>query len=40
MLMIIFTMFFSGGLIPTYILVIKLGMRTLWALIVPGAVSA
>jgi putative aldouronate transport system permease protein len=41
MLMITFTMFFSGGLIPTYILVIKLGMRnTMWALIVPGAVSA
>jgi putative aldouronate transport system permease protein len=37
---IVFTMFFSGGLIPTYLLVKKLGMiNTMWALIIPGAVS-
>ncbi|MDF2921611.1 MAG: binding-protein-dependent transport system inner rane component [Paenibacillaceae bacterium] len=36
---IFFTMLFSGGLIPTYILVSKLNMvNTLWALMVPGAV--
>ncbi|TLS51058.1 carbohydrate ABC transporter permease [Paenibacillus antri] len=37
---IVFTMFFSGGLIPTYLLVKNLGLvNTMWALIVPGAVS-
>ncbi|WP_426454682.1 carbohydrate ABC transporter permease [Paenibacillus sp. S-38] len=36
----VFTMLFNGGLIPNYILVSKLGlMDTLWALILPGAVS-
>ncbi|GIP33662.1 carbohydrate ABC transporter permease [Paenibacillus sp. J2TS4] len=41
MFFIVFTMFFSGGLIPTYLLVTNLGMLdTLWALIIPGAVSA
>ncbi|MFK7697284.1 carbohydrate ABC transporter permease [Paenibacillus sp. HJGM_3] len=40
MALIVFTMFFSGGLIPTYLLVKKLHMiNTMWALIVPGAVS-
>jgi putative aldouronate transport system permease protein len=42
MFFIVFTMFFSGGLIPTYLLVgqtLHL-QNTLWALIVPGAVSA
>ncbi|CAG7636631.1 L-arabinose transport system permease protein AraQ [Paenibacillus solanacearum] len=40
-LMIVLTMFFSGGLIPTYLLVQKLHMiDTMWALIVPGAISA
>ncbi|MDF2814385.1 MAG: lplC5 [Paenibacillus sp.] len=40
-LMIVFTMFFSGGLIPSYLLVQKLHMmNTMWALIVPGAISA
>jgi putative aldouronate transport system permease protein len=35
-----FTMFFSGGLIPSYIVVKKLNMlNTMWSLIVPGAVS-
>lgn len=36
-----FTMFFSGGIIPTYLLVSDLGMRdTIWSLILPSAVSA
>ena len=34
------TMYFSGGLIPNYLLVRNLGMYdTLWALIIPGAIS-
>lgn len=41
MLMIVFTMFFSGGLVPTYLLIGKLGMiDTRWALIIPNAISA
>lgn len=37
---IVFTMFFSGGLIPTYLLVKNLGMiNSMWVLIIPGAVS-
>ncbi|CAM3959171.1 MULTISPECIES: carbohydrate ABC transporter permease [Paenibacillus] len=40
MILILFTMFFNGGLIPTYLLVKNLGMvNTVWAMIVPGAVS-
>jgi putative aldouronate transport system permease protein len=36
----LFTLFFSGGLIPTYLLVRDLGMRnTRWALIIPQALS-
>ncbi|MFS0724115.1 carbohydrate ABC transporter permease [Paenibacillus sp. 1P07SE] len=39
-LMIVFTMFFSGGLIPSYLLVQNLGMmNTMWALVIPGAIS-
>lgn len=35
-----FTMFFSGGLIPTYLVVIKLGIYdTIWAMLLPSAVS-
>ncbi len=34
------TMFFSGGLVPTYLLVNQLGLyNTRWAIILPGAVS-
>jgi multiple sugar transport system permease protein len=34
-------MFFSGGTVPTYLVVRNMGlMNTLWALILPGAVSA
>lgn len=40
MLIITLTMFFSGGLIPSYLLVKSLGMvDTMWALIIPGAIS-
>ncbi len=35
-----FTMFFGGGLIPTYLIVKNLGMiDKIWALVIPGAVS-
>ena len=38
--LITFTMFFSGGLIPSFLLVNSLGLRdTMWALIFPGAIS-
>ena len=38
--LITFTMMFSGGLIPTYLLVKSLGMvNTRWALIIPGAIG-
>lgn len=41
LLYVVFTMLFSGGLIPTYLLVRSLGMlNTVWALIVPGMISA
>lgn len=41
MKLIVFAMFFSGGMIPTFILVFKLGMiDTLWAMVLPNAVSA
>ncbi|WNQ10760.1 carbohydrate ABC transporter permease [Paenibacillus aurantius] len=40
MALFVFTMFFSGGLIPTYLLVKNLGMvNTMWALVIPNAVS-
>ncbi|MBS4178876.1 carbohydrate ABC transporter permease [Lederbergia citrea] len=36
----LFTMFFGGGLIPTYLVVKNLGMlNSIWAIILPGAVS-
>ena len=40
-LLIIFTMYFGGGLIPTYLLVaVHLGwLNTFWAVTVPGAIS-
>ena len=41
MMGVTFTMIFSGGLIPTYLLVISLNLyNTMWALILPAAVSA
>jgi len=40
MVVFIITMFFGGGLIPTYLLVRNLGMLdTVWAIIIPGAVN-
>lgn len=40
MIMITFTMFFNGGLIPTYLTVKNLGMaNTRWAIVIPGAIS-
>lgn len=37
---LIFTMFFGGGLVPTYLLIKNLGMlNTIWSIIVPGAVN-
>lgn len=40
MTLFIITMFFGGGLIPTYLLVRELGMlNTVWAVIIPGAVN-
>ncbi len=39
-LMVMFTMYFSGGLIPTYLNIRNLGMiDTIWALILPGVIS-
>jgi putative aldouronate transport system permease protein len=38
MLILVFTMFFNGGLIPTYFLIKDLGMlNTIWAMLLPGA---
>lgn len=40
MLLFTFTMFFNGGMIPSYMLVQSLGMlNTRWALLVPGALG-
>ena len=40
MIMLMITMYFSGGLIPTYLVVSKLGLiNTRWAMIIPGAMS-
>ncbi|CAG7648624.1 Inner membrane ABC transporter permease protein YcjP [Paenibacillus solanacearum] len=40
MLLIVFTMFFSGGLIPFYLVVKGVGLaNTLWALIIPQAIN-
>lgn len=40
MIFYVFTMYFGGGLIPTYLVVSKLGMlNSVWALILPGGVA-
>ncbi|MEG6611838.1 carbohydrate ABC transporter permease [Pseudoclostridium thermosuccinogenes] len=40
MLLFVFTMFFSGGLIPTYILMTQIKfVNTIWAMLLPGALS-
>ncbi|MBZ2198237.1 carbohydrate ABC transporter permease [Occultella gossypii] len=36
----VFTMFFSGGLIPNYLLINELGFKnTIWAIVIPNAIS-
>ncbi|WDZ83516.1 carbohydrate ABC transporter permease [Micromonospora cathayae] len=36
----VFTMFFSGGLIPNYVLITSLGMKnTIWAVVLPNAIN-
>lgn len=40
MVMCMITMYFSGGLIPTYLVVKDLGMlNTMWSIVLPGAMS-
>lgn len=40
MLAVLFTMYFSGGMVPTYLLVRNLGMyNTIWAVLIPNAIS-
>ncbi|MBY9080789.1 Inner membrane ABC transporter permease protein YcjP [compost metagenome] len=40
MTLFIITMFFGGGLVPTYLLVKNLGMlNTIWAVIIPGCIN-
>ncbi|MDQ0233086.1 carbohydrate ABC transporter permease [Metabacillus malikii] len=40
MIFFLITMFFNGGLIPTYLVVKDLGMlNTMWSIILPGAIS-
>ncbi|MBE5772342.1 MAG: carbohydrate ABC transporter permease [Clostridiales bacterium] len=41
MYMITFTMFFSGGMIPTYLVINEMGLlNTIWAVILPSAITA
>jgi putative aldouronate transport system permease protein len=36
----VFTMFFSGGIIPNYVLITSLGLKdSLWAIVLPNAIS-
>ena len=40
MMLILFTMYFNGGMIPTYMLIRNLGLlNSLWAVILPGAIT-
>ncbi|MBS4207917.1 carbohydrate ABC transporter permease [Bacillus sp. FJAT-50079] len=40
MAMLVFTMFFDGGLIPTYLLIRDLGMiNTIWSMVIPSAAA-
>jgi ABC-type glycerol-3-phosphate transport system permease component len=40
MFFVAFTMFFSGGLIPTFLVIDKLGLvDTLWVMVIPNAIS-
>ena len=41
MILLVITMFFSGGLVPYYLLVLALGLvDTIWALVLPNAIAA
>ncbi|MCR8634641.1 carbohydrate ABC transporter permease [Paenibacillus radicis (ex Xue et al. 2023)] len=41
MLLVLFTMLFSGGMIPTFLVVKSFGMlNSYWSLLIPGAISA
>jgi putative aldouronate transport system permease protein len=41
MLLVIFTMLFSGGMIPTFLIVKSFGLlNSIWALVIPSAISA
>ncbi|MGO4539273.1 carbohydrate ABC transporter permease [Paenibacillus sp. 2TAB19] len=41
LMLIVFTMLFSGGMIPTFLVVKELGMiDSYWSLLIPGAISA
>jgi len=41
MYLITFTMFFGGGMIPTYLVINEMGiLNTIWAVLLPGAISA
>lgn len=40
MVLFTFTMFFNGGLIPTYLMMKRIGLlNTVWAMLIPGAVN-
>lgn len=40
MFIMVFTMFFSGGMIPTYLIIKNIGMlNTMWSLVIPNAVA-
>jgi len=40
MMIMAFTMFFGGGMVPTYILIKNVGiMNSRWAMVIPGAIS-
>lgn len=41
MFLFTFTMFFSGGMIPTYLCISEMGLlNTIWAVVLPGAITA
>ncbi|AEI40540.1 carbohydrate ABC transporter permease [Paenibacillus mucilaginosus] len=41
LMLVVFTMLFGGGMIPTFLVVKQLGMiNTYWSLLIPGAISA
>lgn len=40
LMLIVFTMFFNGGMIPTFLVVKELGfVNTIWGMVLPGAVA-